>query len=310
MHTKTLKLFGLYQVIQLTNQNTGEFFSVIPELGGRVHEIGLLSKGRLLQILDNEKNIEAFKDERWYRGVILLPFPNRVKDGKYEFASREFSLPINMPSEGHAIHGLMYNKSFSVIECGEEHMITLQYDYNEDDGFPFPCVVTYTFALGQQELVCKVEVKNKGEGALPLGVGWHPYFSLNADVDELLLKMPNVAALNVDERMIPTKEKEMFEDYEETSKIYDTEFDTGFQILDEGEVITSLHNQGDDITLDLFQTTGDRGFNYVQIFTPPGRKSVAIEPMTCPTDAFNSKESLINLGQGETWSGVFGVRLR
>jgi aldose 1-epimerase len=275
-----------------------------------VYEIGLLSKGRLLQVLDNEKDTEAFKEERWYRGVILLPFPNRVRDGKYDFEGRESFLPINMPNEGHAIHGLMYNKSFSIIEAGEENTITLQYDYGGGDGYPFPCVVTYTFRLDEQKFTCKVEVKNKGVESLPLGIGWHPYFTLGTDVDELLLKMPKVESICVDERMIPTGEKDLFDDYEDASQIYDTEFDTGFQILDKGEVVVSLHNQRADVTLELFQTTGESGFNYIQVFTPPGRKSVAIEPMTCPTNAFNSKESLITLGQSETWSGIFGVRLR
>lgn len=310
MYSKTTELLGPYKTIKLTNNDSGEYISVIPELGGRVHEIALRSKERLLQVLDNEKDVEAFKDERWYRGVILLPFPNRVRDGKYEFSGREFSLPINMPGEGHAIHGLMYNKIFSVMEDSGENTITLEYDNKENEGYPFPCLVRYTFALGQHEVGCRVEVQNKGEAALPLGVGWHPYFNLEADVDTLLLKMPSVASLSVDERMIPTGEKDSFEDYEEMSQIYDTEFDTGFQIQDEGEVVTSIHNQGTDVTLELFQTAGAQGFNYVQVFTPPGRKSVAIEPMTCPTDAFNSKEALIILGKGETWSGNFGVRLR
>lgn len=310
MYTETTRAFGDYQIIQLTNNDTGEYFSIIPELGGRVHEICLRKGEELFQVLDNEKDPNAFKEERWYRGVILVPFPNRVRDGEYEFLSEKYLLEKNMPGEGHAIHGIMYNKKFTLANNGpsDSGEIMLRHEYDGSDaGYPFPCIVTYTFNISGKGFRCTVTVENKGSTALPLGVGWHPYFTLGCPVDELLLQTPKVGTLFVDERMIPTGETEEMSDYVTPEQIYDTNFDTGFVIEeDEGVSRTRITNTTKSVSLELWQS---EEFPYVQIFTPPGRESVALEPMTCPADAFNSKEGLIELAPGGTWSGNFGVML-
>jgi aldose 1-epimerase len=265
-----------------------------------------------MHILDNEQDVEAIKNERWYKGAILVPFPNRVRSGAYDFNGEHYQLPINFSGEGHAIHGLMYDKSFEIIttDFTEKGSLTVHYKYNGSvKGFPFPCAVSYTFSLFESKFSCDISVKNTGTKILPLGVGWHPYFTLDTDVDDLQLKMPNVSTIEVDESMIPTGKKDSMNDYENLIQIHDTQFDTGFEILNKNEVATiKIYNPVNNLTLESWQKTGDKGFNYVQVFTPPGRKSIAIEPMTCPANAFNSKESLIELLPQDEWLGSFGVR--
>lgn len=313
MYTQTTKLFGDYKVVQITNSTTGEYFSIIPEAGGRVYEICLKCDDGLINILDNEQDVEAIKNERWYKGAILVPFPNRIRGGSYDFNGEHYQLPINFPGEGHAIHGLMYDKSFEIITTNltEKGLFTVRYIYDgHAEGFPFPCAVSYTFSLVESNFSCDISVKNSGEKILPLGVGWHPYFTFGVDVDYLQLELPNVVSIEVDEKMIPTGKKDSMNDFETLNQIHDTQFDTGFEILNKNEVaVTKIYNPAKNVTLESWQKTGGKGFNYVQVFTPPGRKSIAIEPMTCPADVFNSKESIIEVFSQEDWSGSFGVRV-
>ncbi|MCF7843531.1 hypothetical protein K9M47_01390 [Candidatus Gracilibacteria bacterium] len=313
MYTQTTKLFGNYKVVKITNSVTGEYFSIIPEVGGRVHEICLKHENVLINILDNEQDVEAIKNERWYKGAILVPFPNRVRAGSYDFNGEHYQLPINFPGEGHAIHGLVYDKSFEIIttDIAEKGLLTVRYRYNGSiEGYPFPCTVKYVFSIEDNNFSCSISVVNDGEKTLPFGVGWHPYFILGSDVDNLYLKLPNVASIEVDEKMIPTGKKDNMNDFENLDQTHDTQFDTGFEILNINEVAaTKIYNPANNLTLESWQKTGINGFNYIQVFTPPGRKSIAVEPMTCPADAFNSKESLIELPPQEDWSGSFGVRI-
>lgn len=313
MYTLTKGHVGDYQLVTLMNTDTLEYVSVIPGLGGRVYYLCLLTRGKLMNILEKEERVEDMINERWYKGVILFPFPNRINAGTYDWEGKNYQLPINMPGEGHAIHGIMYNKVFSLVEDATipSGQFSCKYDYDGDeDGYPFPCSVTYTFSLSENGFSCKVSVINKGEEVLPFGVGWHPYFTLGADVDTLTLRLPKVASIEVNEKMIPTGTKDSMNDYSMPTEIFDTEFDTGFLVEQSSEIETvSIENKERNVMLTFWQEVGERKFSYVQVFTPPGRKSIAIEPMTCPADAFNSKESLISLTKNEEWSGSFGVNL-
>lgn len=303
MYTRSTSTFGDYHILTLTNTETGEYVSVLPELGARVYQLGLKMGNKVCQILDCETDPHSFKEERWYRGVILAPFSNRVKNGKYDFEGTTYQLPINFQSEGHAIHGLMYNKVF-VVEESLENELVLTYVYDgSNEGYPFPLTITYTYSLHESDFAITVKVKNCSSVNAPFGVGWHPYFDLKEKVDYVLLQLPTVSSLNV-EAMIPTGEKQDFRDFATLNLIGDTGFDTGFIIHGKGKVSTVLETK--ETHVEVWQST-ESGFKYLQIFTPPGRSSIAIEPMTCPTDAFNSKESLIILKPEESWSGSFGV---
>lgn len=310
MYKITRKPFGSHHIVKLTNEDTGEYVSVIPEYGAKVQEIVLKKDSRLISILDNESDPSCVTNDNWHKGEFLIPFPNRIRSGEYEFNGKKYNLDINMSNEENAIHGIMFSKEFILDTDIAGNSITLRHSYDgSNQGYPFPCTVTYMFSLYPQIVSCDISVMNTGTQTLPLGVGWHPYFSLGANVEELELKIPRATTIEVDEKMIPTGEKSEFNDYEEFSIVGDTSFDTGFKISDISAV-TSIRNKETDVTIELEQTSGDQGFNYVQIFTPPSRKTIAVEPMTCPANAFNSKESLIKLNSQETWRGSFRIYLK
>ena len=111
--------------------------------------------------------------------------------------------------------------------------------------------------------------------------------------------------------MIPTGKTTQFTKFSEPAQIKKQEIDTGF-ILPKKESIkkTELYDKKQDIKIIIWQETGNRKYNYLQVFIPPKRTSIAIEPMTCSTDAFNNKEGLIILKPKEIFSASYGVYLK
>jgi aldose 1-epimerase len=65
--------------------------------------------------------------------------------------------------------------------------------------------------------------------------------------------------------------------------------------------------QGEKGTLHYWQETGAGKYNFLQVFIPPLRHCVALEPMTCAPDAFNNGMGLARLEPGEMLKGSFGV---
>jgi len=59
----------------------------------------------------------------------------------------------------------------------------------------------------------------------------------------------------------------------------------------------------------ICQETGKYKYNFLQVYTPPHRKSIAIEPMTCAPNAFNNEQGLIILAPFESFSASWGISM-
>ena len=153
-------------------------------------------------------------------------------------------------------------------------------------------------------------MKNTGNHALPVGDGWHPYFTLGESVDNCQLYFPACERIEVNDKMIPTGKLEQYSEFSETTSLQGVDLDTGFKLLEEeGIAEVKFHSPQQKITLKYWQETGKQKYNYLQIFTPPHRQSIAIEPMSCATDAFNNGWGLIVLEEGARFSARYGLSL-
>ena len=150
--------------------------------------------------------------------------------------------------------------------------------------------------------------KNKSTYTIPVGLGWHPYFKLSERIEDCCLQMVASEQLLVDERMLPTLERTSFEQFISLSKINDTSLDDCFALSDATQQagILEITMQSDEKKLTYWQETGQNKYNFVQLFTPPSRNCLAIEPMTCAPDAFNNGLGLVLLAPDEELSGAFG----
>lgn len=305
--------FGPYERYVLLNQETQEYVSVIPSFGGHMNELILKENGVLYSIIDGAKTIEELIANPYYKSAKLIPFPNRIKDGKYVFKGKTYQLPINHLAENHAIHGLLCNKPFIVKKMENNDssaLLNLEYSYNSElEGYPFSFLLQLEYIFTNNGLKIKTSVINQGNSEMPIADGWHPYFTFQETVNNLSLLIPGSKKIEVDNRMIPAGNKTEAEIFNKLSKIDDRSFDTTYLIDTENTATTQLYSSKKNVSIHVWQETGLHKYNYVQIYIPPDRTTVAIEPMTSIADAFNNGEGLIILKPGDVYINNCGVYL-
>src|SRR6185503_1632108 len=111
------------------------------------------------------------------RGQVLLPWPNRIEDGRYTFDGRDHQLPLTEVAAGNAIHGLVRWSSWTVAERAEESVV-LEHVLRPQPGYPFALELRIVYSLGAGGLTVRTTATNAGEAPCPFGSGMHPYFTL------------------------------------------------------------------------------------------------------------------------------------
>ncbi len=284
--------------------------TILPQYGGMLNSLKHLSARGSTEVIYGYPDTDSIANFIWkdFRNVKLSPFPNRIKDGKYSYAGEDYQLEVTMPAESHAIHGFLLDRPFHVAYQSETELV-LHYIYNgKTQGFPFPYQIELSYELVDNELTCETTIINMGKEALPIGDGFHPYFQIGDSINELFFQLPKVELLEIDDRMIPSGEKGSFDNFNKRAKIGNTELDSCFLIKQAPGKASTFLSDG-ELTLELWQETGDGLYNYLQVYTPPHRKCIALEPMTCPPDALNSKEALIELIPDGEVTFAFGIKL-
>jgi len=302
--------------IKLINIISGEHCVIVPDIGANVSNLVLGNQNNLLIILDGNEKSEDFAGNQLFKGAKLYPFPNRLKDGEYKFNNSIFQLALNYPEENNACHGFIFDKEFSIIESAENSdkaSVTLTYKYDgEIKGYPFPFNLNITYSLSIDGFTCTTNIENKSSKPMPMGDGWHPFFTFGKKIDDLHIQFPSSYLFEVDDRLIPTGRKETYKIFNKFQRIGSTEFDScfEFQSLKKGIQMTEIFDPEQNSTIQLWQETGVNKYNYLQIYTPPHRNSIAIEPMTCIANSFNNNIGLIELPKGGTFEARYGVRLK
>lgn len=306
--TETRGVLGRFATLAVRN-GSGSQIIIIPEMGARLNSFTVASDADSIDIIDGYTSPEELSDEYYAKSSFLAPFPNRVADGRYDFLGKTYQLPINKEDEHNAIHGFISDKAFRIVSAsseGDRYVAVFEYQSPGEEGFPFPfrSVVTYTLFEGNQ-LSVKTEIQNTGNTSMPAGFGWHPYFTLGGAVDELELRMPPVEQIEVDGRLIPTGKVVPNDAWAKQKKIADTRFDTGFRLTGAPRSISLVSSRKN---LEVTVSVGE-GYGYVQLFTPPWRTSIAVEPMTCGADAFNNGFGLKTLHPREALSAEFEIEV-
>lgn len=239
-------------------------------------------------------------------GATLMPWPNRLRDGKYEFGGTSYQLPINDQSTHTANHGLGRWARWSAV-ARTDNAVTLDLAIVPQKGWTFEISVSVQYSLGEDGLTVTGRAVNTGRATAPFGAGWHPYFSLRGHaLDEVTLTVPAAERIEVDEQQVPTGTAPVGElDFRTGRRLRDTQLDQGFTALTGHSARLETPSGGAELWF-------DDAFRYLQVFTPPdwahGRPAVAIEPMSCAADAFNNGWGLTVLEPGQGWSGSWGIR--
>jgi aldose 1-epimerase len=249
------------------------------------------------------------------RGQVLIPWPNRLEDGAYDFAGQRHQLPLTEPEARNAIHGLVRWVPWSVRERDEDRVV-LEYTLHPQPGYPFSLELSIEYALSGAGLRVTTTATNFGRDACPYGTGAHPYLKLGREtVDTLLLRSPGRTIVHCDERGLPvsTAPVEGTEyDFRRPRPIGETKLDNAFTDLergDDGRARVELRHPDDGTTLALW---ADESYPYLQLFTGDplpsvNRRSLAVEPMTCPPNAFRTGDGVIVLEPGGSATTVWGI---
>ena len=289
-----------YAVHRHLDMESGSGFSVVPERGACLTELHF----RGVSVLDGYRNADELATLDWGKSALLAPFPNRLKDGRYRVGEEVYQFPLNEGERGNALHGFVMDKPFEVVKEADGRMELAYYYGGHLPYYPFPFVMRVVYAMTSPAgFEVSLELENTGAQPMPAGLGWHPYFQLGVPINSVILKLPPVSKIEVDARMIPTGEKSIFSGFQSPEKIDQAQFDMGF-LLQEPSARTEVSLQLETYQLRYWQ---ESAFPFLQVFIPPARQSIALEPMTCNIDAFNNGEGLRMLEPGERLGGKAGI---
>jgi aldose 1-epimerase len=249
------------------------------------------------------------------RGQLLIPWPNRVQHGSYEFDGQHHQLALNEPERQNAIHGLVRWVAWTAVER-EPHRVVLEHLLPPAPGYPFTLALRVEYALLESGLRVRTSATNVGERVCPYGCGAHPYLRAGpATVDEVVLQVPASSMVRSDENGIPVA----------VDPVDGTEYDfrrpraIGGAVID--HAFTDLQRDEDGIArVHLRDAEGmsrlslwvDAGYPYLMVFTGDplpdvNRRSLAVEPMSCPPNALRTGEALVRLEPGQTVTSDWGI---
>jgi aldose 1-epimerase len=253
------------------------------------------------------------------RGQVLMPWPNRTRDGKYAFAGVDHQLALTEPAFHNASHGLVRWQTWQLHWRNDAgSALTVDTRLHPQPGWDGTLDLVVNYALAPDGLTVTPSVTNVGRGEVPFGYGAHPYVALgDTPLAEVRLTIPAAREVLVDEQKIPTATVPVRPetDFRTARALGDTSLDTAFTDLSRSgqtghwEVVVGGLADGRSVTI-----WGDEAFDWAQVFTVngadtgvEGTRGIAVEPMSCPANAFNSGEGLVVLEPGQAWSGTWGI---
>jgi aldose 1-epimerase len=250
------------------------------------------------------------------RGQVLIPWPNRLQDGQYEFESRRHQLPLTEPEHANAIHGLVRWSVWSVA-ARESDRVVMTHRLHPQPGYPFTLDLSIEYMLSANGLSVQTTATNVGRDRCPYGCGAHPYLNVGTGtVDATVLRAPAQTVLQADGRGIPTGATPVAGtdyDFREPRAIAGTKLDHGFTDLQRGEdglARVELTNPASGVALAVWV---DESYPYLMLFTGDlpevERRALAVEPMTCAPNAFRTGESVIQLEPGHSFTSSWGITL-
>ncbi|GAA4480683.1 aldose 1-epimerase family protein [Microbacterium panaciterrae] len=247
-------------------------------------------------------------------GVVLVPWPNRIRDGIWIDGDETRALAITEPKLNNAIHGLLRYSAYEIAERSEGSVL-LRADVVPQLGYPYLLETSVRYTLDADGITAEHTIVNRSATPAPVALGTHPYVTIgDTDPRELRLRIPAETFFETDDRLLPVGESPVSggTDLRTPRRLADLQLDTGFATLrrDADGLVRSTLTAEDGRVATLWQ---GEGLDYLQAYTNtsyPGQELVvALEPMSAPAEGFNSGRGLRRLAPGDTWTAQWGVSL-
>jgi aldose 1-epimerase len=251
------------------------------------------------------------------RGQTLMPWPNRVRDGKWSWNGQQLQLALTEPEQHNAIHGLVRWLGWSVLDRGDDHVTFASTSWPQI-GYQWPLDLRVRYSLTDTGLVVEQSITNRGTSAAPVAAGAHPYLTVGTPtVDDVVLHVPAEKWLPTGDQQIPTGTENVEGspfDFRTPRPIGDLRIDytfTGLQRDSDARFSVRLQHPEEQHHVSLWL---DSSYPYVEIFTGDAlpdesrrRRGLGIEPMTAPPNGLAMQTDLCVLRPGETWTGRWGI---
>lgn len=253
-------------------------------------------------------------------GQPLIPWPNRLAGGRYEFRGRTYQVPITEPEKRNALHGFARWMTWTVQEQSADRAV-LGLTMYPRSGYPFLLRVEVEYTLTRDAVRVVTTARNEGREALPYGNGFHPYVSTGApQVGGCRLEVPAESWLRTDERQIPVGAEPVGGtpyDFRAGQTVGEARLDTAFTDMrrdGRGTARVRLASPDGARSVAVWM---DETYRFVMVYTgetlsDPARRrrSLAIEPMTCAPNAFQTGDGLQVLEPGAQSVSAWGIDVR
>ena len=250
------------------------------------------------------------------RGQVLAPWPNRLEDGRYTFEGREGRAAWDEPERRNAIHGLVRWLRWERVER-TDRAVELACSLPPQPAYPWRLGLRVRYELTPAGMEMTSTASNESDAPAPFGIGFHPYLTLGGAIDDLALLVPARRTLVGDDRALPAGDKPVAgtdHDFTAARVLGDLQLDTAFtDLVRDADGVTRVRL----VTAQASRSTTvwmDDTFTHVMVYTGDTlepeerrRQGIAIEPMTCPPNAFRSGVDVIRLEPAGSWRGRWGI---
>jgi aldose 1-epimerase len=285
---------------------SGAHQAVVVEVGGGLRAYRVDGQ----EVLDGYAETELCPGSA---GQVLAPWPNRIRDGRYAFAGEAHQLALTEPAHHNAAHGLVRWVPWRAVSVAASE-VTLECRLPAQPGYPWSVLLRTAWSIGPDGLRARHTATNLSDRDCPFGLGTHPYLRLpGVPVESLTLAVPARSRLLVDPRLLPIGAARVAGgeyDFTRPRRIGGAVLDTAYGDVPPGRSEVTLSTVDNDCSVSVW---ADGAFRWWQVYTgdtllaPRTRRSVAVEPMTCPPDAFASGRDVVSLAPGQTWQGAWGI---
>lgn len=253
-----------------------------PQTGGAIAAFTLLGEPILRSTPDDARTAN---DVRRHACYPLIPYSNRIALARLSWSGRTHDLARNFGDSPHAIHGIGWQRAWSVASRSTDTaLLTLDHDGSDTTAWPWPFRATQAFALAAHDagalLTVRLAVENRGDEPFPFGLGWHPFFPKPPDTtlafDATHVWVNDATLLPVAREAVPDAWR-----FATPRRVGDLALDHVFEPVRTAATI-GWPSLGLEATVEA-----DRALDRRIVYVPPGRDFLAFEPASHMTDAFN-----------------------
>lgn len=259
------------------------------------------------EIIDGYQNDVEQESLDGFRSAVLVPWSNRLRDGKWKGADGTvYHAPEQpLPELERGLHGLVFNQEFELVE-NREDAVVLRTHIEPSEAYPGSLQVDVEYAIpATGALNVRISATNTGDVAVPVGLGWHPYFTLDGDFSEHSIDVRGDYVVATDSALIPLPDVAAYEEFDEfdsESGIRDIAIPetwdsavTGLVADVDGWMSATLRTGSRKVTV-RSRLSGEPGQGNFHIFSGKGLahrelQSIAIEPCQFIPNALNRDDA-------------------